>query len=450
MSRSSAGTAHGLSARETPPSHAIAAALVEAHATLFRGYDLATIEGSNRGGAKLQSMPPARPGEGPSFEPPIARLAAEHLEPALDVFEAAQALFALDDVAEMLAVLARSLCELIDAKACMVSMIDMTAGTVRDRAGYARPPHTWDSAAEESRLEDYPATADLIERDTTLVCRVDDPETDPAEARRLAELGYRSLLMFALAVEDEPYALIEIYDTRARSFGGVEVRLCRALAAEAGKVVTQARMAERLEEAYFATLGALAAALEAKDAYTNDHAIEIAELAGAVCEQLHIGPTDARLIRLGALLHDIGKIGIPESILRKPGPLTPAESTVMQRHPQIGARILEPVPHFAQLVPLVRASHERFDGDGYPDGLAAERIPLGSRVIGVCDAFHAMTEDRVYRKAMGPDDAMAEIERCSGTQFDPECARALLEVVGAQGWPRVARDRVVRLPHDSG
>ena len=208
------------------------------------------------------------------------------------------------------------------------------------------------------------------------------------------------MLMFALAVEDEPYALIEIYDTRTRSFGGVEVRLCRALAAEAGKVVTQARMAERLEEAYFATLGALAAALEAKDAYTNDHAIEIAELAGAVCEQLRIAPADARLIRLGALLHDIGKIGIPESILRKPGPLTPAESTVMQRHPQIGARILEPVPHFAELVPLVRASHERFDGDGYPDGLAAERIPLGSRVIGVCDAFHAMTEDRVYRKAM--------------------------------------------------
>jgi two-component system cell cycle response regulator len=99
-------------------------------------------------------------------------------------------------------------------------------------------------------------------------------------------------------------------------------------------------------------------------------------------------------------------------------------------------------------VPLVRASHERFDGDGYPDGLTAERIPLGSRVIGVCDAFHAMTEDRVYRKAMAPDDAMAEIARCAGSQFDPECARALLEVVGAQGWPRVARDRIVRLPHE--
>jgi putative nucleotidyltransferase with HDIG domain len=332
----------------------------------------------------------------------------------------------------------------------MVSTIDMAAGSVRDLAGYARPPHSWDAQAEEYRLDDYPCTAEVIEQDIELVCRLGEPDTDPAEARRLEQLGYRSLLMFALAVEDAPYALIEIYDTRPRSFGGVEVRLCRALTAEAGKVVAQARMAERLEEAYFATLGALAAALEAKDAYTNDHAIEIAELAGAVCDELRIAPADARLIRLGALLHDIGKIGIPESILRKPGPLTHAESTVMQRHPQIGARILEPVPHFAQLVPLVRASHERFDGDGYPDGLSADRIPLGSRVIGVCDAFHAMTEDRVYRKAMAPAEAIAEIERCSGTQFDPECVRALLDVVRSEDWPREGRERVVRQPDESG
>ena len=386
----------------------------------------------------------------PPFEPAIARIAAEHLEPALGVFETAQALFAIDDVPEMLAVLARSLCDLIDAKACMVSTVDLDAETVRDLAGYAEPPHAWGDQAEEYRLEDYPATAAVVEGAAELVCRVDDPDTDPAETRRLEQMGYRSLLMFALTVEDEPYALIEIYDTRPRSYGGVEVRLCRALAAEAGKVVASARMAARLEQAYFATLGALAAALEAKDAYTNDHAIEIADLAGAVCEQLRIGPADARLIRLGALLHDIGKIGIPESILRKPGPLTPDEATVMQRHPQIGARILEPVPHFAELVPLVRASHERFDGHGYPDGLAAEGIPLGSRVIGVCDAFHAMTEDRVYRKALRHDEAVAEIERCAGTQFDPDCVRALLEVVRAEGWADAEREHVVQPPDAEG
>ncbi len=117
----------------------------------------------------------------------------------------------------------------------------------------------------------------------------------------------------------------------------------------------------------------------------------------------------------------------------------------MQEHPEIGARILKPVPYFAALVPLVRSSHERYDGGGYPDGLSGEAIPLGSRVIAVCDAFHAMTEDRVYRKAMSAAQAEAEIRRCSGTQFDPDCATALLDVVAASGSPRVARDRVVRI-----
>jgi len=210
-------------------------------------------------------------------------------------------------------------------------------------------------------------------------------------------------------------------------------------------MVARAQMAERLEEAYIATLGALAAALEAKDAYTNDHASQIADLAGAVCDHLGIPPSDTRIVRLGALLHDIGKIGIPEEILRKPGPLSDDEMRRMQEHPDIGARILEPVPYFADMVPLVRSSHERFDGRGYPDGLTGGDIPLGSRVIAVCDAFHAMTEDRVYRKALSLEGAVMEIERCSGTQFDPACAAALIAVVRSAGPDGIGRDRVVRI-----
>src|SRR5205823_14100948 len=124
----------------------------------------------------------------------------------------------------------------VDAKACMVSSIDIDAAAVRDLAGYARPPHAWDAAAEEYLLEDYPSTADAIEQGVPVVVRVDEADADPAEAGRVRQLGFRSLLMFSLTVEDEPYALIEIYDTRQRSFGGVEVRLCRGLAAEAGEV----------------------------------------------------------------------------------------------------------------------------------------------------------------------------------------------------------------------
>ncbi len=210
-------------------------------------------------------------------------------------------------------------------------------------------------------------------------------------------------------------------------------------------MVARARMAERLEDAYFATLGALAAALEAKDAYTNDHASQIAELAGRVCDVLGLDGRTTRVVKLGALLHDIGKIGIPEAILRKPAGLTGEEMLVMQQHPDIGARILEPVPYFAELVPLVRSSHERWDGRGYPEGRSRDDIPLGSRVIAVCDAFHAMTEDRVYRHALPLPTAMAEIERCAGSQFDPVCARALLDVVVATPSRGDGRDSIVRI-----
>jgi len=377
-------------------------------------------------------------------------LAAEQLEPVLRVIEAAQSLAAGDDVPEMLASLSRQLTEFLDASACLVSIVDTERGVVRDRAGYARPPHRWEQAAEEYALADYPRTAEVLRTGEPFACSLDDTSIDPAEARWLMELGYRSLLMLSLTVESAPYALIEIYDERPRPFTDGELRLASALTAEAGTMVTRARMAERLEDAYFATLGTLAAALEAKDAYTNDHASQIADLAGGVCAQLELNHSDTRIIKLGALLHDIGKIGIPEAILRKPGSLTGAEIAVMQQHPDIGARILQPVPFFAELVPLVRSSHERWDGRGYPDGLRGDEIPLGSRVIAVCDAFHAMTEDRVYRKALTLENALHEIDRCAGTQFDPACSAALTDVIRTSRSARPPRDALVRIARYPG
>ena len=372
-----------------------------------------------------------------------APLAPHHLEPVLQVIEAAQALAGGDDVPSMLADLSRQLTEFLDASACMISVVDLDARIVRDLAGYARPPYAWEPAAGEYSFSDYPRTEEVVRTGEPYSCRLDASHVDTAEARSLHELGFGSLLMLLMQVDTEPYALIEIFDRAGRVFRADELRLAVALAAEAGTMVSRARMAERLEDAYFATLGTLAAALEAKDAYTNDHASEIAELAGRVCDQLGLDAGASRVIRLGALLHDIGKIGIPEAILRKPGALTDEEMLIMQRHPDIGARILEPVPYFADLVPLVRSSHERWDGRGYPDGLAAEEIPLGSRVIAVCDAYHAMTEDRVYRLGLPTATALAEIERCSGTQFDPACVRALIAAAGGitsrEGTVRIAR-----------
>jgi putative nucleotidyltransferase with HDIG domain len=377
---------------------------------------------------------------------PIAALGPDHLESALVVVEVVQALSALEDVSEMLASLARNLTEILDADACMVSTFDPARGMLRNTAGYARPPFAWQQTPAEHRIADYPRTVEALNDGRPYTCIL-GAEADSREARWLVELGYRTLLMLPLPVESKPFALIEVYDKAPREFAASEIRLSEALALEAGKMIVRARMQEHLEDAYIATLGTLAAALEAKDAYTNDHAAQIAELAAAVCEQLHVAASDMRMIRLAALLHDIGKIGVPEAILHKRGPLDDREWAVMQEHPRIGARILEPVPYFAELVPLVTSSHERYDGTGYPDRLEGDEIPLGSRVIAVCDAFHAMTEDRVYRKAVPVDEALREIVRCSGSQFDPSCVEAMLAVVRTKGWPRFTRDRLVRLAH---
>jgi len=135
-------------------------------------------------------------------------------------------------------------------------------------------------------------------------------------------------------------------------------------------------------------------------------------------------------VRHGALLHDVGKLAIPNEILHKPGPLTDAEWRVMAEHPAIGERILRRTPQLGHLAPIVRHEHERWDGGGYPDGLAATAIPIASRIILACDAYNAMITTRPYRAAMSRDDAVAELRAMSGAQFDPQVVAALLERLG--------------------
>ncbi len=131
----------------------------------------------------------------------------------------------------------------------------------------------------------------------------------------------------------------------------------------------------------------------------------------------------------GALLHDIGKIGVPDEILRKAGPLTDEEWELMKRHPELGAEIVAPVKKLVDVAPIIRSHQEKFDGSGYPDGLRGEEIPLGARILAVVDAYGAMTDERVYRKARSHEEALAELRRCAKTHFDPEVVDAFLAVL---------------------
>src|SRR2546429_7791989 len=184
-------------------------------------------------------------------------------------------------------------------------------------------------------------------------------------------------------------------------------------------------------------MGAWAAAWDAKARYTEEHSRETAELAVNVGKRLRLPADQLRLLEYGALLHDIGKIGIPGYILQKPGALTPEEFAIMREHPVIGERILASVPFLAPLGPIVRAEHERWNGTGYPDGLKGEEIPIEARIIHACDALHAMASDRAYRKALPMPEIVAALQQETGQQFGSRLPDRLLELI-EQEPPRIA------------
>ncbi len=184
----------------------------------------------------------------------------------------------------------------------------------------------------------------------------------------------------------------------------------------------------QLQETYKSTLEALGSALDTRDVGTEAHSRRVHGYSLATAREYGVPEDQLTDIAHGVLLHDIGKIGIPDAILLKPGPLTPDEWKVMRRHPEIGRRLIESIPFLREAVPIVYHHHERWDGSGYPLGLKGEAIPLGARIFSVVDAFDAMTFDRPYSKAITFDAAKTEIRRCSGTHFDPTVVQSFLRV----------------------
>jgi HD-GYP domain-containing protein (c-di-GMP phosphodiesterase class II) len=212
-------------------------------------------------------------------------------------------------------------------------------------------------------------------------------------------------------------------------FSDRKMRLLAGLAHQAKLAIMNATSFETLERTFFETVEALANALEAKDEYTSTHARSITDMALDVGHELGIEGRDLKRLELGALFHDIGKIGIPSAILTKPGPLDDEEWKVIRTHPELGERILEPIDRLADVRPIVRACHEHFDGSGYPDQLKGDEIPVEARIILVVDAFDAMTTDRSYRKALPAEEAVRRLRESSGRQFDPKIVEAFLRTL---------------------
>lgn len=236
--------------------------------------------------------------------------------------------------------------------------------------------------------------------------------------------------------ESEATGLLPDFETNTATIHEI-----RELTETFNRAATAAREGrENLQQAYLEFIGSLANSLDARDTYTAGHSRRVSEYSCTVAEAMNIAGSDLEVIRIGALLHDVGKIGVIDSVLQKPSKLTREEMGLLQQHPSIGRRILEGVRGFQPYLPIVELHHENWDGTGYPLHLPGERVPLCARIVHVADAYDAMTSARPYRAALSHETAIQELKRCAGSQFDPEIVRVMVSPEVIANLTRNARD----------
>lgn len=213
-----------------------------------------------------------------------------------------------------------------------------------------------------------------------------------------------------------------------REVSSVDIKLVSAAASFLGVLLNNAKLLDDRQAMFIGLVKAMTASIDAKDRYTRGHSERVATMAVSLAGALGLPQEDVEIIHIAGLVHDVGKIGVPERVLRKPGRLTDDEFAAIKLHPEIGFNILKDIPQLAAVLPGVLHHHERWDGRGYPRGLAGEDIPRMARILALADSFDAMSSSRTYRPAMERPKVLAEIERCGGTQFDPEMSLAFVSL----------------------
>ncbi len=241
--------------------------------------------------------------------------------------------------------------------------------------------------------------------------------------------GICSGISVPLKVKDKVIGVINVGATYPRKFTEDDLKLLSTLAGEAAISIYNAQLFDQLHKLFLETIKALVRAIEAKDLYIRGHSESVTRYALAIASKLGLSKKEIEILRTAALLHDIGKIGISEEILNKPSSLTEEEYKEVKNHPQLATQIIGSIPLLKEVIPIIFYHHEKYDGTGYLRGLKGEKIPLGARILAVADAFDAMISARAYRPALTVKDAIQELKRNSGSQFDPQIVSAFLEIL---------------------
>ncbi|HHW42068.1 MAG TPA: GAF domain-containing protein, partial [Syntrophomonadaceae bacterium] len=341
------------------------------------------------------------------------------------LIEVGQVLSSHLDVDLLLESALASVRDVLGAQRCVLRVLDENTGELVLRAGLGMSPKLQERVTRvrpEGNL-----LGEVLRRGEAVV--VEDLAAN-GSGRHLPyyALEMRALVVVPVKAGGKILGTLKVYSPVPRRWSEDEVEYLGTVAAQIGLAMENSCLYSSLREYYLSTVQALAAALEAKDVYTRGHSIRVAKWARSCARKLGLDAEEEEQVYLAGLLHDLGKIGIQEDILLKPGPLTPEERKEIQEHPEIGARILEPARFPAAVIAAVRHHHEDYGGGGYPAGLSREEIPLMARIIRVADAYDAMTSARPYRQAFTPQQARDELKRYAGRQFDPRVVDAFLRI----------------------
>lgn len=323
---------------------------------------------------------------------------------------------------ESVAALAAETAELVDPRLLAVSFAGAT-------------PLGWHSPLDPRRpqalrwLTHAPENLSAVQAEFARHTVPSDASHDRCPGTLLTPHGWIDYMLVPVRARAEVSGFVGLFRVEEEPpFETGEVRILECLAKEVSNAATQRSLNDELGEMLFNTVRGLVAAIDAKDEYTRGHSQRVYHISLLLARRLALPPERIQIVSWAALLHDIGKIAIDRVVLNKPSRLTDDEYRQIQTHPARGCRVLEPIPQLREAMPGIRHHHERWDGRGYPDGLAGEEIPLEARVIGIADAYDAIVSTRAYREARPADFALGEIARGAGTQFDPALVPLFLQL----------------------